>query len=198
MVDRAFLPGTHALLVPRTTDGRVPFAVPWLGKTILGTTDTPRHDLARVPAPFAEEVAFILGASARCLVRAPQRTDVRSVWVGLRPLVKSQGEDGDNKKALSREHTVVVGRSGLVTVTGGKWTTYRVIAGDVLGQAMTLCCRHVRAASRHDCRWSARRRVGPCPSHRANICTAATPRTSAACLAPRTGCGAMPIRSRAG
>jgi glycerol-3-phosphate dehydrogenase len=136
IVDRKFLPGSHALLIPKTADGRVLFAVPWLGKTILGTTDTPRHDLAREPAPFAEEVRFILGESARVLTRAPQRSDVRSIWVGLRPLVKPSGEDGENTKALSREHTVLVGRSGLVTVTGGKWTTYRAMAEDVLDHCM--------------------------------------------------------------
>ncbi len=137
VVDRAFMPGGHALLVPKTADGRVLFAVPWLGKTILGTTDTPRHDLAREPAPYAEEVAFILGEAGRYLARAPQRSDVRSVWVGLRPLVKPAGEEGDNTKALSREHTVIVGRSGLVTVTGGKWTTYRSMSEDVLDRAMS-------------------------------------------------------------
>lgn len=137
IVDRAFLPGRHALLVPKTDDGRVMFAVPWFGKTILGTTDTPRHDLAREPAPFADEVAFILQESARYLVRAPQRSDVRSIWVGLRPLVKPPSDDGENTKALSREHTVIVGRSGLITVTGGKWTTYRSMAEDVLDRAMS-------------------------------------------------------------
>jgi len=99
---------------------------------VLGTTDTPRDDLAREPAPFADEVRFILGEAARYLAQAPQREDVRSVWVGLRPLVKPSGEDGEKTKTLSREHTVVVGRSGLVTVTGGKWTTYRAMAEDVL------------------------------------------------------------------
>ena len=132
VVDRSFLPGTHALLVPKTEDGRVLFAVPWLGKTILGTTDTPRDDIVREPAPFKDEVEFILRESARYLTRAPTRADVRSVWVGLRPLVKPGGDDGDNTKQLSREHTVLVGRSGLVTVTGGKWTTYRAMAEDVL------------------------------------------------------------------
>jgi len=132
VVDRSFLPGSHALLVPKTADGRVLFAVPWLGKTILGTTDTPRDDIVREPAPFAEEVEFILSESARYLSRAPTRADVRSVWVGLRPLVKPGGDDGENTKQLSREHTVLVGRSGLVTVTGGKWTTYRAMAEDVL------------------------------------------------------------------
>ena len=133
VVDRAFMPGTHALLVPKTEDGRVLFAVPWMGKTILGTTDTPRDDIVREPAPFKEEVEFILRESARYLSKAPTRKDVRSVWVGLRPLVKAGGDDdGENTKALSREHTVLVGRSGLVTVTGGKWTTYRAMAEDVL------------------------------------------------------------------
>ena len=135
VVDRSFLPGTHALLVPKTADGRVLFAVPWLGKTILGTTDTPRDDVVREPTPFKDEVEFILRESARYLSKAPTRADVRSVWVGLRPLVKPGGADGDsgeNTKAISREHTVLVGRSGLVTVTGGKWTTYRAMAEDVL------------------------------------------------------------------
>ncbi len=132
VVDREFLQSDVALMVPNTADGRVLFAVPWLGKVILGTTDTPRNDLAREPAPFKEEVAFILEESARYLSRAPQRSDVKSVWVGLRPLVKPQDDEGDNTKGLSREHTVLVSRSGLVTVTGGKWTTYRAMAEDVL------------------------------------------------------------------
>jgi glycerol-3-phosphate dehydrogenase len=132
VVDREFLGGDSALMVPKTSDGRVLFAVPWLGKVILGTTDTPRHDLAREPLAFKEEVDFILNESARYLKRPPLRTDVRSIWVGLRPLVKPQDEDGDNTKGLSREHTVLISRSGLVTVTGGKWTTYRAMAQDVM------------------------------------------------------------------
>ena len=142
VVDREFLPGDNALLVPKTTDGRVLFAVPWLGKVILGTTDTPRNDLAREPRARDEEIAFILGESARYLRRAPLRRDIRSVWVGLRPLVKPQaGASGDRAgtaktKALSREHTVLLGPSGLVTVTGGKWTTYRAMAEDVLQRCM--------------------------------------------------------------
>ena len=132
VVDRAFMPGSHALLVPKTEDGRVLFAVPWLGKTILGTTDTPRDDVVFEPTPFAEEVQFILRESARYLSKAPTRADVRSVWVGLRPLVKPSGDDSEDTKQISREHTVLVGRSGLVTVTGGKWTTYRAMAEDVL------------------------------------------------------------------
>jgi glycerol-3-phosphate dehydrogenase len=134
VVDRSFLPTDHAMLIPKTADGRVLFAVPWLGKTILGTTDTPRHDLAREPLPFKEEVDFILRESARYLTRAPCPADIKSIWVGLRPLVKPPDDDAGNTQALSREHTVLVSKSGLVTVTGGKWTTYRAMAEDVLSK----------------------------------------------------------------
>ena len=136
VVDRSFMPGQHALMVPKTEDGRVLFAVPWLGKTILGTTDTPRQDLPLEPEPLAEEVAFILREAGRYLARAPQRSDVRSVWVGMRPLVKPQGNSGGDTKSISREHTVLVSGTGLVTVTGGKWTTYRSMAEDVLARCM--------------------------------------------------------------
>lgn len=136
VVDREFLPTDHALLIPRTEDGRVLFAVPWLGRTVLGTTDTPRHDLPVEPVAFDEEIEFILRESGKYLSKGPTRADIRSVWVGLRPLVKppdsGANADAENTKRLSREHTVLVSRQGLVTVTGGKWTTYRAMAEDVL------------------------------------------------------------------
>lgn len=131
VVDREFLPGDHALLVPRTRDGRVLFAVPWLGKVILGTTDTPRSDIEEEPRAMAAEARFILGEAANYLARPPRPDDVRSIWVGLRPLVRPPREAGDTKK-INREHTVIASGSGLVTVTGGKWTTYRAMAEDVL------------------------------------------------------------------
>ena len=136
VVDREFLPGHHALMIPKTADGRVLFGVPWLGKVILGTTDTPRHDLPREPQPFARELEFILAEAGKYLARPPTPKDIRSMWVGLRPLVKPQGEEGEDTKALSREHTVLVSRGNLVTVTGGKWTTYRAMAEDVLAKCM--------------------------------------------------------------
>ncbi len=136
VVDRDFLGGQTALMVPKTRDGRVLFAVPWLGKVILGTTDTPRHDLDREPRPFMEEVSFILEEAARYLKKAPTLADIKSVWVGLRPLVKPPDDEGESTKSISREHTVSVSRSGLVTVTGGKWTTYRAMAEDVLAKCM--------------------------------------------------------------
>lgn len=151
VVDREFLDADVGLMVPKTADGRVLFAVPWLGKVILGTTDTPRNDLPREPLPFKEEVDFILNESARYLRRAPVRADVKSVWVGLRPLVKPQDDDGDDTKGLSREHTVLVSRSGLVTVTGGKWTTYRAMAEDVLDKCAekSLLARRGKGVTTH-------------------------------------------------
>ena len=138
VVDREFLPSDHALLIPKTADGRVLFAVPWLGKVILGTTDTPRHDLAREPLPFPEELDFILGEAGKYLSRQPTLADVRSMWVGLRPLVKPQDDDGENTKKISREHTVMSSKTGLVTVTGGKWTTYRAMSEDVLAECFQI------------------------------------------------------------
>jgi glycerol-3-phosphate dehydrogenase len=132
VVDKKFLPGDRAIIVPHTTDGRVLFAVPWLGKVIIGTTDTPRHDLSREPDPFKEELDFILNESARYLKLAPTRADVLSIWVGLRPLVKPAEDSGLNTKKISREHTVLISPGKLVTVTGGKWTTYRAMAHDAL------------------------------------------------------------------
>jgi glycerol-3-phosphate dehydrogenase len=160
VVDKEFFPGDHALLVPKTADGRVLFAVPWLGKVILGTTDTPRHDLAREPEPFADEVAFILNESARYLQRAPQRGDVRSLWVGLRPLVKPADDEGNDTKTISREHTVAISQSGLVTVTGGKWTTYRSMAEDVLEK----CQEAGLLPTLQDCTTAHHRLVGAPPA----------------------------------
>lgn len=137
VVDAGFFPGGQALLVPRTSDGRVLFAVPWLGKLILGTTDTPRTDLPMEPLAREHDVQFILAEAGRYLQRAPTLSDVRSVWAGLRPLVQPpQDPRGVSTASLSREHTIDVSVSGLVTVTGGKWTTYRVMAEDVLSHCM--------------------------------------------------------------
>jgi len=132
VVDREFLGSDVALMVPKTSDGRVLFAVPWLGKVVLGTTDTPSKDLAVEPTPYQEETDFILREAGRYLRKAPTPRDIKSIWVGLRPLVKQQDDNAQATKKISREHTVEISRSGLVTVTGGKWTTYRVMAEDVL------------------------------------------------------------------
>lgn len=139
VVDAAFWPGDKALLVPKTADGRVLFAVPWLGKVLLGTTDTARPDSPLEPRPAREEVDLILREAGRYLRRQPTRQDVLSAWAGLRPLVKNPenptSRSNGATKSVSREHHVEVSASGLVTVTGGKWTTYRSMAEDVLARA---------------------------------------------------------------
>lgn len=137
VVDRSFFPSDHALIVPETSDGRVLFAVPWLGHVILGTTDTPRSDLPLEPRPRAQEIHFILDEARRYLARPPARADVLSCWAGLRPLVKPAHGDPADTKRISREHTILLSADGLVTITGGKWTTYRAMAEDVL----TACFR---------------------------------------------------------
>jgi len=136
VVDASFLGGDHALVVPRTSDGRVVFAVPWLGHVVLGTTDTPRSDLPLEPVALPEEVGFILREAGRHLRRAPSVADVKSMWVGLRPLVCEDSSPAvGTTGSISREHAVQVSPSGLLTVTGGKWTTYRAMAEDVLERA---------------------------------------------------------------
>lgn len=134
VIDADFLPGGVALMVPKTADGRVLFAVPWLGKVILGTTDTAVQALDREPRPLQGEVDFILREAGRYLQRPPAVQDVRSTWVGLRPLVKPPEDPGAGSKSISREHTILISGAGLVTVTGGKWTTYRAMAEDVMNQ----------------------------------------------------------------
>ncbi|MDQ8031217.1 glycerol-3-phosphate dehydrogenase/oxidase [Bordetella genomosp. 1] len=131
---REFLPGDDAILIPKTDDGRVLFVVPWNGHTIVGTTDSPRDDLPLEPKADPREIDFILETAGRYLTRKPTRADVTSVWAGLRPLVKATGDAAT--KSLSREHTILVSASGLVTVTGGKWTTYRRMAQDVIDTAI--------------------------------------------------------------
>jgi glycerol-3-phosphate dehydrogenase len=137
--DRSFLPGACAIMVPHTRDGRVMFAIPWHGHTLVGTTDTPIHEVALEPRPTDEEIAFILETAAHYLVRPPARSDVLSVFTGIRPLVQEGSAAGvKNTAALSRDHTLHIDASGLLTITGGKWTTYRNMAEDCVNQAATL------------------------------------------------------------
>ena len=133
VVDKEFLPGDTAIMIPRTDDGRVLFAVPWHNKIVLGTTDTPVEKIAAEPIPLQEEIEFILKHIGRYLSKDPQLRDIKSMFAGLRPLVK-----GKTKKtaALSRDHLISIGDSGLITITGGKWTTYRKMAEDVVDIAI--------------------------------------------------------------
>jgi glycerol-3-phosphate dehydrogenase len=136
VVDRRFFPANEALLLPRTADGRVLFVVPWLGHCVIGTTDTPRDpsdvELGREPLPFSSEIDLILAEAARLLSPAPTRADILSAWAGLRPLVKPAATSGPATHRISREHAIEVAPGGLVTITGGKWTTCLAMARDVL------------------------------------------------------------------
>lgn len=132
--DRSFLKGDTALMVPRTSDGRVLFVIPWHGHAVAGTTDTPVDAPSLEPRPLEEEIDFILETAERYLTRPPSRADVLAVYVGLRPLVKGEGKTS----ALSRDHVLHVDTSGLLTITGGKWTTYRHMAEDCVDHAITL------------------------------------------------------------
>ncbi len=135
VIDRKFLPGDSALMVPKTSDGRVLFAVPWHDKLVVGTTDTLVKDAEYEPKPLEQEVDFILKTAKDYLVEAPTRDDVRSVYVGLRPLAAPKDE-GKSTKEVSRSHKVEVSASGLVDIIGGKWTTYRQMAEDTLDAAI--------------------------------------------------------------
>jgi glycerol-3-phosphate dehydrogenase len=134
--EASFLEGESAIMVPHTSDGRVMFAIPWHGHAVVGTTDTPVAEAAIEPVALEQEIEFILETAALYLAKRPTRADVLSVFAGIRPLVRS-GEAG-NTAALSRGHTIRIENSGMVTICGGKWTTYRRMAEDCVDQAATL------------------------------------------------------------
>ena len=134
--DSSFLQGESAVMVPHTSDGRVLFAIPWHGHTLVGTTDTPIATAMLEPVAMEQEIEFILATAGQYLAKAPTRDDVLSVFAGIRPLVRASGVA--TTAALSRDHLINIDRSGLVTVCGGKWTTYRHMAEDCVDQAATL------------------------------------------------------------
>jgi glycerol-3-phosphate dehydrogenase len=136
VLDRSFLPSDTAVLIPQTEDGRVLFFVPWHHHLLVGTTDTPVKTASLEPKPLEEEIDFLLTYAARYLTRKPKRSDILSVFAGLRPLVKSK--NSSNTAALSRDHTIVISESGLITIAGGKWTTYRRMAQDVIDKASVI------------------------------------------------------------
>jgi glycerol-3-phosphate dehydrogenase len=135
-LDRSFLAGDSAIMVPRTSDGRVMFALPWHDHVIVGTTDTPLDSVSLEPRAHSEEVDFILETTVQYLVRDPTREDVLSVFAGIRPLKRAGDEE--RTASLSREHSIDVSASGLLTIAGGKWTTYRNMAEDCVDHAITV------------------------------------------------------------
>jgi glycerol-3-phosphate dehydrogenase len=134
VIDKKFFPGNHALMIPKTDDKRVLFAVPWHNKIVLGTTDTEVEDISDEPTPLQEEIDFILKHSNRYLNSTITLNDVTSMFAGLRPLVRTTGVT--NTSLLSRDHVIIVSTSNLITVTGGKWTTYRKMAEDAVNNAI--------------------------------------------------------------
>ena len=141
--DASYLPRGAAIMVPHTRDGRVMFAIPWHGHTLVGTTDTPLETVSEEPAAFAHEIDFILETAGQYLSHAPSRADVLSVWAGIRPLVRAPG--ASSTAALSRDHSIHVDRNGLLTIAGGKWTTARKMAEDCVDQAALLAGLEERA-----------------------------------------------------
>jgi glycerol-3-phosphate dehydrogenase len=136
VLDKSFLPGETAIMIPQTDDGRVLFAIPWHDCVVVGTTDTPVTRVLTEPVPREDEIEFILSHAARYLTKDPKKSDVLSAFAGLRPLVK-QG-DIENTAEISRDHTLHISSSGLLSIAGGKWTTYRKMAEDTIDQAIML------------------------------------------------------------
>ena len=136
VLDKSFLPGDTAIMIPETDDGRVLFAVPWHNKIIVGTTDTPVKEYPYEPIAQKEEIDFLLMHTAKYLTKDPTRDDVKSIFVGLRPLVKNG--NAEDTKSISREHVIEVSNNGLVTIAGGKWTTYRKMAEDTIDKAAMI------------------------------------------------------------
>ena len=136
VLEKSFLPGETAIMVPHTDDGRVLFAIPWHDRVVVGTTDTPVKEISMTPVPMAEEIDFLLKHAARYLSKDPEPGDVLSVFAGLRPLVSNT--ENLNTATISREHTISISRTGLVTIAGGKWTTYRKMAEETIDQAIEI------------------------------------------------------------
>ncbi|MEP6901217.1 MAG: glycerol-3-phosphate dehydrogenase/oxidase, partial [Actinomycetota bacterium] len=134
--DKKFLPSENALMIPKTTDERVLFAIPWHEHAVFGTTDTPVEKAELEPQARDEEIEFILETAKTYLENPPGREDILSVFVGVRPLVKS--DNSQNTASLSRDHTIEIDKSNLLTITGGKWTTYRRMAEDAINQATKI------------------------------------------------------------
>lgn len=135
--DKSFLQSDYALMIPKTDDGRVLFAVPWHNKVVVGTTDTLRNTPEKEPQALEEEIEFILRTAGRYMSRQPKRNDVLSVFAGLRPLAAPK-KGGKSTKEISRSHKIFVSNHKLITITGGKWTTYRKMAEDTINKAIAL------------------------------------------------------------
>ena len=132
-------------MIPKTSDGRVLFAVPWHERLVVGTTDTLVKEPSYEPIALEQEIQFILDTAGQYLTKKPTRDDVLSIFAGLRPLAAPE-KAGQSTKEVSRSHKVVVSDSGLVTITGGKWTTYRQMSEDTVDEALKAHSQLVKKA----------------------------------------------------
>ena len=130
VLDKKFFPGNDAMMIPETSDGRVLFIVPWHNKLLMGTTDTPVKDISLEPVALEKEIQFILETAGKYLTVTPTRKDVLSVFAGLRPLAATT--EGGETKEISRSHKIMISGSGLFSIIGGKWTTYRKMGEDMI------------------------------------------------------------------
>jgi len=140
VLEQDFLRGDSAIMIPKTSDGRVLFAVPWHNRVVVGTTDTALDTCSLEPRALEEEIQFILTTAKRYLTREPLRKDVLSIFAGLRPLAALKANEAESTQEISRSHHLQVSLSGLVTITGGKWTTYRKMAQDTVDKAAMAGC----------------------------------------------------------
>lgn len=138
VLDESFLQSKHAIMIPHTSDGRVLFAVPWHNRVIVGTTDTLVNESLLEPKALEEEIEFVLQTAGLYLTKVPTRKDVKSIFAGLRPLAAPQDDEEKSTKEISRHHKVLISLSGLITLTGGKWTTYRKMGEDAVDKAIIL------------------------------------------------------------
>ena len=136
VLDESFLPGNSAIMIPKTDDGRVLFAIPWHDKVVVGTTDTPVETISLEPVALDKEISFILHTAEQYLIRPPKREDILSVFVGLRPLAANP-DNPHSTKEVSRRHKITLSPSGLLTIVGGKWTTYRRMAEETINKAIS-------------------------------------------------------------
>ncbi len=147
VLDKEFLPLKYGLMIPKTPDGRVLFALPWYNKVIVGTTDVPKEKAEIEPRATENEVDFILETAGRYLAKKPKRSDVKSVFAGLRPLAAPKKDGSDKTKEISRGHKIYVSKSGMVTIIGGKWTTYRQMGYDIINKVAKVAKLPVKQSS---------------------------------------------------
>ncbi|GAB4193311.1 MAG: glycerol-3-phosphate dehydrogenase/oxidase [Simkaniaceae bacterium] len=137
VVDQSFMPSQTAILIPHTEDKRVVFIVPWHQKLLIGTTDTPILHPSLEPRPFQEEIEYLLKHASKYLSPPPKASDILSCFAGIRPLLQGTAKQGKSS-ALSRDHAISISPSNLISISGGKWTTYRKMGEDVIDKAIKV------------------------------------------------------------